>query len=68
MHNQLFLTVEIEKQENYDNKLIYYEVLKKDNLYSISVKYKTTVSDLKKWNKLNSNDLYIGQKLIVSKK
>jgi hypothetical protein len=46
----------------------FHEVKKKDNLYSISVRYKTTIADLKKWNNLNSNDLYIGQKLIVSKK
>lgn len=53
---------------NDDYEPSYHEVKKKDNLYSISVMYKTTVADLKKWNHLNSNDLYIGQKLIVSKK
>lgn len=50
------------------NEVSIHEVKKKDNLYAISVMYKTTVADLKKWNNLNSNELYIGQKLIVSKK
>ena len=60
-------TVKNDDIVNDESEVTYHEVRKKDNLYSISVKYKTTVSDLKKWNNLNSNDLYIGQKLIVSK-
>lgn len=58
------------KEEEIDAEieLTIHEVKKKDNLYAISVMYKTTVADLKKWNNLNSNDLYIGQKIIVSKK
>ncbi|MGM7634601.1 3D domain-containing protein [Bacillus sp. Hm123] len=37
-----------------------------DTLWSISQKYKTTVSQIKKWNNLKSNMLYSGTKLIVS--
>lgn len=40
-------------------------VVKGDSLYRISKKYNTTVEQLKKLNKLKSNDLSIGQVLIV---
>ena len=42
-----------------------YEVKKGDTLYSISVKFKTTVEELKKINGLKSNALSIGQKLKI---
>ncbi|MFY0629812.1 MAG: glucosaminidase domain-containing protein [Flavobacteriaceae bacterium] len=42
-----------------------YEVKKGDTLYSISVKFKMTVEELKKINSLKSNALSIGQKLQV---
>ncbi|QCI86731.1 LysM peptidoglycan-binding domain-containing protein [Vagococcus zengguangii] len=37
-----------------------------DTLYSIAIKYHTTVSNIKIWNKLSSDTIYIGQKLLVS--
>jgi flagellum-specific peptidoglycan hydrolase FlgJ len=40
-------------------------VVKGDSLYALSKKYNTTVEQLKKLNKLKSNDLSIGQVLIV---
>ncbi len=48
-------------------KTIDYTVVKGDTLYSISKKMGVAVADLKKWNKLSSNALSIGQKLIVKK-
>lgn len=42
-----------------------YIVKKGDNLYSIASKYKTTVDMIKKKNNLTSNNLSIGQKLII---
>ncbi|HRI25073.1 MAG TPA: glucosaminidase domain-containing protein [Ferruginibacter sp.] len=39
----------------------------KEGLYSIARKYKVTVQQLKEWNKLENNDLRIGQEIIVSK-
>jgi len=45
-----------------------YKVKKGDTLYKISKNYKTTVSDLKKQNKLKSNIIKIGQKLKVTSK
>ena len=37
-----------------------------DTLWGLSVKYKTTIAQLKSWNHLNSDTIYIGQNLIVS--
>jgi len=42
-------------------------VVKGDTLYSISKKYGITVEELKKINKLRSNNIYIGQTLILIK-
>lgn len=42
-----------------------YKVVAGDNLYSIANKYNTTVDELKKLNNLTSNNLSIGQVLII---
>ncbi|QKE74957.1 LysM peptidoglycan-binding domain-containing protein [Arthrobacter citreus] len=42
-----------------------YKVKKGDTLYKISKSYKTTVTELKKQNKLKSNSIRIGQKLYI---
>ena len=42
-------------------------VLPKEGLYSIAKKYKVSVQQLREWNNLNTDDLQIGQQLIVSK-
>ena len=42
-------------------------VQSKEGLYAISKKYNVTIDDLKEWNSLESNDLKIGQELIISK-
>ncbi|ARI79243.1 C40 family peptidase [Halobacillus mangrovi] len=44
-----------------------YKVSSGDTLWGISTKHSTTVSKLKSWNNLNSNLIFIGQQLIVSK-
>lgn len=46
----------------------YYTVKAGDTLYSIANRYNTTVSELKRINNLNSDELYIGQKLLVNNK
>lgn len=43
-----------------------YVVVKDDTLWSLARRFKTTVSQLKTWNKLTSNALAIGQKLKVT--
>lgn len=40
-------------------------VIKGDTLYSLSRKYNTTVDELKRLNRLNSNDISLGQLLII---
>lgn len=42
-------------------------VAKGDTLYSISKKYKVTINDLKTINHLNSTDLQVGEKIVVTK-
>ena len=44
---------------------INYTVQKGDNLYSIAKKYNTTVNEIKRKNNLTSNNLSIGQQLII---
>ena len=44
---------------------ITYTVQKGDNLYSIARKYNTTVNEIKRKNSLTSNNLSIGQQLII---
>jgi LysM repeat protein len=60
---------EDEIEECYGNDYVttnnYYIVKSGDNLYSIAKKFNTTVDSIKKKNKLSSNLLSIGQKLII---
>ena len=44
----------------------YYTVQKGDSLWSIAKKYNTTVNELKQINNLSTNNLSIGQKLLVT--
>ncbi|MBH0231107.1 LysM peptidoglycan-binding domain-containing protein [Halobacillus yeomjeoni] len=44
-----------------------YRVTSGDTLWGISMKHGATVSDLKSWNNLNTDLIFIGQKLIVGK-
>ncbi len=44
-----------------------HKVQAKEGLYSISKKYHVTIAELKEWNQLDSDDLHIGQELIISK-
>jgi len=44
----------------------FHVVAPKEGLYSIAKKYQVTVADLKKWNKLDTDQISIGQRLKVS--
>ncbi len=44
-----------------------HQVKSKEGLYSISKKYNVSVEQIKKWNNLQSEELTIGQELIISK-
>ena len=56
--------------ENYNTdqeKTKIHLVAAKEGLYAIARKYNVTVEQLKEWNSLETNDLKIGQEIIVSK-
>ena len=44
-----------------------HEVLPKEGLYAISKKYNVSVKEIKEWNNLTSDDLHVGQQLIILK-
>ena len=48
-------------------KGVTYIVKKGDSLYLISQKYDLKIDDLKNWNGLKSNTIYVGQKLQLTK-
>lgn len=52
----------------YETKKSYYTVKSGDNLGKIAGKYHCTVSNLKSWNGLKSDKIYIGQKICIHKK
>ena len=51
----------------HSSKPIIHEVKAKEGLFSIAQKYSVSVAQLKDWNKLTSENLKIGQQLIVGK-
>ena len=59
------LRIPIKEPENPDIGYIEYIVKKGDSLYTIANKYNTTVNTIKDFNKLTSNNLSIGQKLLI---
>ncbi|MEP7254343.1 MAG: glucosaminidase domain-containing protein [Ferruginibacter sp.] len=48
-------------------KIKIHQVTAKEGLYAIARKYKVTVQQLKEWNNLGTDELKIGQEIIVSK-
>lgn len=51
--------------KNNTNNSNIYVVSKNDTLYSIAKKFNTTVNEIVKLNNLSTDDLYIGEKLII---
>lgn len=56
-----------EENQKDKEKEITYIVKKGDSLYLISQKYGLKVEDLKKWNNLTNNTIFVGQKLRLTK-
>jgi membrane-bound lytic murein transglycosylase D len=50
-----------------EEKQIKHTVVQGETLFAISRKYSVTIEDIKKWNKLQSNNLVLGQTLIILK-
>ena len=55
-----------EMSDNNPTECVTYTVKKGDNLYSIARKYDTNVDEIKRYNKLSSNELSIGQKITIT--
>ena len=53
------------KQAPADNNSKTYQVKAHDSLWSIAQVYKTTVAQLRSWNKLTNDIIYVGQKLVI---
>ncbi len=49
-------------------RYIFYKVKKGDSLLKIAKKYGVSVKDIKKWNRLNSNIIQVGQKITIIKR
>jgi LysM repeat protein len=64
---KLFLRPGFRAFSNEDIKSRTHTVAPKEGLYAIAKKYNVTVDQLKAWNGLDTNDLRIGQEIIVSK-
>ena len=64
--------ISTEQNSNKDNlattksKTKQYFVQKGDSLFSIAKKYRVTISDIKKWNQINGEDLKPGMKLKIN--
>lgn len=67
VNNNVFEIKEVSAVATQELKDIEYEVQKGDSLGSIAKKFGTSLTDLKSWNNLHSNNLAIGNTLIVAK-
>lgn len=56
-----------EKTVTQSKKPTIYSVQKGDNLQKIASKYGVSISDIKKWNNLKKDTIYVGQKLTIHK-
>lgn len=50
-----------------DSQITYHTVSKGDTLWSLSKQYNVTVEQLKSWNKIESTNINLGQRLIVGR-
>ena len=64
---KLYLQPGLNKQHAEQQKVKTHKVEPKEGLYAIARKYQVTVQQLREWNKLGSDELKIGQELIVGK-
>jgi len=66
---RVFLTEPGKKANQKDNDVVIriHLVQPKEGLYSISKKYNVSIQQLKDWNQLSSDQLKVGQKLIIAK-
>ena len=65
-HNKATIATSVVKEAT-ETPIKTHLVQPKEGLYTISKKFNVTVTQLKEWNNLTSNNLSIGQQLIVAK-
>ncbi|MDD6053373.1 MAG: LysM peptidoglycan-binding domain-containing protein, partial [Bacteroidales bacterium] len=69
--SELFSPAVLDNIKNYgsaSSERIVYKVKKGDYLGKIAARYHVSVNNIKKWNNLRSNNLSIGQKLVIYQK
>ena len=59
--------VQLTKPEQTQTTTQTYTVQRGDTLYRVAKTYDVNIDQLKTWNKLKNNTIYVGQKLIVNK-
>ena len=63
----LICIIMIDEKEKVVTEVKYHKVKPSESLKNIAKKYKVSVSDIKEWNKLETETIIIGQRLIISK-
>ena len=57
-----------EVKATYTEQKTFYTVVKGDNLGKIAQKFQVSLNDLRAWNKIKGDYIYVGQKLVIIKK
>lgn len=65
MEREDYHSIQAKGAQTDGKKMIYHVVEKGEFYHLIAMKYNCTIENIKAWNKLNSNFLYPGQKLII---
>jgi LysM repeat protein len=60
-------SIMIDEKEKVVTEVKYHKVKPSESLKNIAKKYKVSVSDIKEWNKLETETIIVGQRLIISK-
>lgn len=65
--NNTIVSVSPKPTENQSVKSNYYEVKKGDTLFNIAQRFDVTIETLKKWNKMATANIQLGQKLLIER-
>ncbi|MAA80165.1 MAG: hypothetical protein CL916_13005 [Deltaproteobacteria bacterium] len=65
--NKIYVGQKLKLSGTAPAKTVIYKVRKGDNLQKIAKKYGTSIKNIKKWNNLKKDTIYVGQKLKIKK-